>query len=139
VQRAVPVEYHHYERYRTVLNEAIDLLVIVAGGNDDDAYQKTVKNITHQIRLIFVCCLKFMPEEEGGGLNAAKRYEQSLKESKLPPDLREVLNENRLMYRQVQLHKGRDPGAPQAGLGNAERAGATGAPAPAPKPGAKRH
>jgi len=138
VQKSVPVEYHHYERYRTVLNDAIDLLAIVAAGQDDDSYQKAVKNIHHQMRLIFVCCLKFMPEEEGGGLNAAKRYEQSLKESKLPLDIREVLEANRVIYRTVQLHKGRDPGAPGPGLGNAERGGATGAPTPTPKSGAAK-
>jgi len=134
VQKAVPAEYHHYERYRTVLYEAIDLLVIVAEGQDDDAYQRTVKNISKQIRLIFACCLKFIPEEEGGGLNAAKRYEQDLKECKLPQDIREVLQANRATYRTVQLHKGRDPGA----AGNGEGGAGAGAPTPPPKVGGKK-
>jgi len=129
VQRSVPVEYRHYERYKAMLNDQIDLLRIVAVGQDAETYEQALTGVNNTIRHIFVCVLKFIPEQEGGGMNAAVRYEASLKESRLPEDLQGVLNANREMWRTVQLHKGRDPGAgpgPGAATGRGNRGGGVG-------------
>ena len=129
VQRSVPVEYRHYERYKAMLYDQIDLLRIVAVGQDTETYEQALTGVNNTIRHIFVCVLKFIPEQEGGGMNAAVRYEASLKESRLPEDLQGVLNANRELWRTVQLHKGRDPGAgpaPGAATGKGNRGGGAG-------------